>query len=170
MNQRGMVGALSVFVGLVLVLLIADRYLPPAQAMTASSNDKKTLVTVPLDAGLEAVVTLDHTTGDLTGYVINRVTRLFYIRYRYNITNDFPGTRGEYLMGTGLADFRGFSTNERVASGVVYITEASTSQVAAYAIPWTPELATSQASPQELQFIPLDRAQTRFTRLRDESR
>ena len=124
------------------------------------------MVTVPLNAGLEAVVTLDHRTGDMTGYVLNRNSGQFFIRYHYNVTDDFPGTRGNYLMGAGLADFRGFQDNERVASGVIYVAEENSAQVAAYAIPWNTQLATSNAEPQDRQFIPLDRAQTRFTNLR----
>jgi hypothetical protein len=134
--------------------------------MTAHGNDRKSMVTVPLDAGLEAIVTLDHLTGDLTGYVLNRVNGQFFVQYRYNVTSDFPKTGGDYLIGAGLVDFRGFRDNERVASGVVYVAEANSTQVAAYAIPWNTQLAVSGAPPQQRSFIPLDRAQTRFTELR----
>ena len=137
----------------------------PAHGMTAHGTDKKTMVTVPLDAGMEAVVTLDHASGDLTGYVLNRVNGQFFIRYRHNVIKEFPEHAGSYLMAAGLADFRGFRTNARVANGVVYVSEESSGRVVAYAIPWNPQFATSTASSQELQFITLDQAATRFTEL-----
>jgi hypothetical protein len=148
-----------------LVFLKGD-YPPSADAMSAHGNERKSMVTVPLDSGLEAVVTLDHLTGDLTGYVLNRVNGQFFIQYRYNVTVDFPETEGDYLLVAGMADFRGFRDNERVASGVVYVAESNSTQVAAYALPWNTQLAVSGASPQQRTFIPLDRARTRFSELR----
>ncbi len=152
--------------GLVIADLATVLYPIQANAMTADGSEGKSIATVPLDAGLEAVVTLDHRTGDLVGYVLNRVNGQFFIQYRYNVTNDFPKTERKYLMGVGLADFRGFRDNERLASGVVYVAEETSTQVAAYAMPWNTQLAASGAQPQQRQFIPLDRAQTRFTNLR----
>ncbi len=64
---------LSVMVAaFVLSHLAADRDPAPLHAMTAHGTERKTIVTVPLDSGMEAVVTLDHLTCDLTGYVMNR--------------------------------------------------------------------------------------------------
>lgn len=166
MDHRNWMGVLAVAIGLMMVVLITDRYPPSANAMTAHGSERKSMVTVPLDAGMEAVVTLDHRTGDLAGYVLNRTSGQFFVQYRYNVTQDFPRTKGNYLMGAGLADFRGFQGNERLATGVIYIAEENSTQVAAYAIPWNTQLAVSGAQPQQRNFIPLDRAQTRFTNLR----
>ena len=149
-----------------LVLVLADRNSHPAHAMTAHGTDKKTMVTVPLDSGMEAVVTLDHVTGDMTGYVLNRVSGQFFIRYRHNVNNEFPNHNGAYLMATGLADFRGFTSNARVASGVIYVSEENSGRVVAYAVPWNTQFAASGAPNQELSFITLDQAATRFTQLR----
>lgn len=52
--------------------------------------EKKTMITAPLFAGVEAVVTLDHTNGDMTGYVLNRFNRQFFIRCRHNVGVEFP--------------------------------------------------------------------------------
>jgi hypothetical protein len=155
--------AIAVLLTAVLIQSIADRNLPMANAMTAHGTDKKTMVTVPVDGGMEAVVTLDHVTGDLTGYVLNRLTGQFFIRYRHNVMQEFPEHAGGYLMATGMADFRGFRSNSRVASGVVYVSEETSGRVVAYALPWNPQFATSAASSQDLRFIVLDQAATRFT-------
>lgn len=152
--------------GAAMIVLLVDRVPTSVHAMTAHGTDKKTLVTVPLDEGMEAVITLDHVTGDMTGYVINRISGQFLIRYRYNVTQDFPQHQGAYLMAAGLADFRGFRSNSRLAGGVVYVSEESSGQICAYALPWDPKFATSNAVEQDLNLIPLDRAQTRFTQPR----
>jgi hypothetical protein len=152
-----------ILVGAALIVLLVNRIPTSVHAMTAHGTEKKTMATVPLDGGMEAVVTLDHVTGDLTGYVINRINGQFFIRYRYNLTQDFPQHRGAYLMAAGLADFRGFKSNARLGGGVVYVSEETSGQICAYGLPWDPKFATSNPGDQELSFVPLDRAQTRFT-------
>lgn len=79
---------------------------------------------------------------------------------------EFPIHGGSYLMATGLADFRGFKSNARIASGVIYVSEESSGRVVAYAIPWNTQFATNASSNQDLEFIVLDQAATRFTQLR----
>jgi hypothetical protein len=164
--KKLVLGMNAILVSAVLVVVLVERVPTAAHAMTVHGTDKKTMLTVPLNAGMEAVVTLDHVTGDMTGYVLNRVNGQFFIRYRYNVTQDFPQHRGAYLMAAGLADFRGFNSNDRVANGVIYVSEETSGRVCAYAIPWNPQFATSGAAVQDLTFIPLDHAQTRFTELR----
>jgi len=156
----------AIMVAIAFVVVLVERVPSSVHAMTAHGTDKKTMLTVPLDGGMEAVVTLDHVTGDMTGYVLNRVTGQFFIRYRFNVTQHFPQHQGAYLMAAGLADFRGFQSNNRLASGVIYVSEETSGRVCAYAMPWNPQFATSNAANQELAFIPLDQAQTRFTELR----
>ena len=112
--------------------------------MTAHGSERKTMVTVPLDAGLEAVIALDHVTADLTGYVLDRFSGKFFIQYRYNVANDFPlrqGKQPRFLMVSGLADFRQFTSNERLADGLVYVSEENSGQVVAYGIPWNTQFA-----------------------------
>jgi hypothetical protein len=133
-----------------------------AHAMTAHGTDKKTIATVPLDVGMEAVVTLDHVTRDLTAYVLNRISGKFFIQYRYNIANDFPNSQGKYLMAAGNANFQQFTGNERLADGVIYIAEEASGQVVAYGLPWNSQLRTSAAGPQIRSFVALDYAATRF--------
>ena len=104
----------------------------PAYAMSAHGSERKTLVTVPLDDGMEAVVALDHITGDLTGYVLDRFTGKFFIQYRHNVITDFPlrpGRQPQYIMVAGLADFRQFTSNDRLAAGVIYIAEENSGRL-----------------------------------------
>lgn len=166
MFKKILVGMNAVLVVAALGIVLINRVPTPAHAMTAHGTEDKTMLTVPLDGGMEAVVTLDHVTGEMTGYVLNRLNGQFFLRYRYNLTQDFPRHQGAYLMAAGMADFRGFKSNQRLASGVIYVSEETSQQVCAYAIPWNPQFATSAARVQELAFIPLDRAQTRFIKLR----
>lgn len=157
--------AAALIAGILLFQMLSDRPATTANAMTAHGTDKKSMVTVPLDGGMEAVVTLDHETGDLTGYVLNRISGQFFIRYRHNVMREFPEHAGGYLMVAGMADFRGFRTNARIASGVVYVSEESSGRLVAYAMPWNPQFAASNAGNQDLQFITLDQAVTRFTNI-----
>lgn len=147
------------------------RYPPPAYAMTANGSDRKSLATVPLDSGMEAVVALDHITGDLTGYVIDRFTGKFIIQYRHNVVSDFPlrpGRHPRFIMVAGLADFRQFTSNDRLADGVIYVTEENSGQVVAYGLPWNTQFrASTMTGPQMMRFVPLDFALTRFANLRD---
>ena len=95
--------------------------------MTAHGSSQKSMVTVPLDAGMEAVVTLDHVTGALTGYVLDRVTAKFFVQYRYNVSKDFGlkrGVRPQFSIGAGRADFRRFSGNERLAEGMTSVSHS----------------------------------------------
>ncbi len=134
-------------------------------AMTAHGTEKKTMVTVPLDGGMEAVVALDHITCDLTGYVLDRFSGQFFIQYRYNVAKDFPLRQGKlprFVVVAGQADFRQFSGNERIADGVVYVAEEDSGQVVAYGIPWNTQFRASSTGPQRRSFVPLDFAKTRF--------
>jgi len=137
----------------------------PLYAMTAHGSERKTMVTVPLDAGLEAVIALDHVTADLTGYVLDRFSGKFFIQYRYNVANDFPlrqGKQPRFLMVSGMADFRQFTSNVRLADGLVYVSEENSGQVVAYGMPWNTQFRASSTGPQQLKFVPLDYAKTRF--------
>lgn len=165
--SKNLYGPLAyLLIGGMLSYLLIDRSPRLAHAMTAHGTENKTMITVPIDIGMEAVVTLDHVTGDMTGYVLDRLNAQFIFQYRYNVHVDFPMTKGKYLMAAGLADFRNFNSNNRIANGVIYVAEESSGQVAAYGIPWNTQMRTNIVPPQKLAFVPLDRAQTRFTDLR----
>lgn len=144
---------------------VATRPTTPLYAMTAHGTERKTMVTVPLDGGMEAVVALDHITCDLTGYVLDRFTGKFFMQYRYNVAGDFPLSQGKlpgFLMAAGQANFRQFSGNERIADGVIYVSEENSGQVVAYGIPWNSQFRANTTPPQTRKFVPLDLAKTRF--------
>jgi hypothetical protein len=152
-----------------LTMILQLRDPQPALAMTAQGTEKKSLVTVPLDGGMEAVVSLDHVTCELTGYVLDRYSGKFFIQYRYNVAQDFPLRGGKlpgFLMVAGQADFRQFSGNERIGQGVVYVAEEGSGQVVAYGIPWNTQFRATTTPPQQRPFIRLDAAKTRFVQLR----
>jgi hypothetical protein len=130
--------------------------------MTSHGTDKKTIATVPLDAGMEAVFTLDHVTGELVGYVLDRFSGKFFVQYRYNLSRDFPRAKGKFLMAAGSATFQRITENERLADGVIYIAEEASGQVVAYGIPWNSQLRSSSVAPRRTSLIPLDSAVTRF--------
>jgi hypothetical protein len=157
-----------------LVAIIASfsylRHPQPAHAMTAHGTERKSLITVPLDGGMEAVVALDHATCELTGYVLDRFSGTFFIQYRYNVAQDFPLRQGKlpgFLMVAGQADFRQFTGNERIAQGVIYVAEEASGQVVAYGIPWNVQFRGSTTPPQRRPFLRLDAAKTRFVPLRE---
>jgi len=155
----------SLIVALVTALfLVTSQEGRLAYGMTSHGTDRKTIATVPLDDGMEAVVTLDHVTGTLTGYVLDRFTGKFFIQYLRNVAQDFPKAQGKFLMAAGRADFRQITGNERFANGVIYISEEASGQVVAYGLPWNSQLRASNAGSTRAKFIPLDFAKTRFSK------
>jgi hypothetical protein len=151
-------------------LWLSIRELPPAHAMTAHGTEMKTMATVPLDAGMEAIVTLDNVTGELSGYVLDRFTGKFFIEYHHNVGSDFVqrrGVRPRFSMVAGVADFRQFSENERLADGVIYISEDSTGKLMAYGLPWNSQFRASTTGPQQRKFVALDFADTRRIPIRE---
>jgi hypothetical protein len=133
--------------------------------MAAHGTDKQTMTTVPLDNGMEAIVSLDHVSCELTGYVIDRFSGKFIIQYRHNVASDFALRAGRvprFIMVAGQANFQQFSGNDRLADGIIYVTEESSGRLVAYGIPWNSQFRASSATTQRLPFIPLDVARTRF--------
>ena len=163
MNRNSAIGFSLAAAVLATVFLATSQEGRLAHGMTSHGTDHKTIATVPLDDGMEAVVTLDHVTGTLTGYVLDRFNGKFFIRYVRNVGSDFPRAQGKFLMATGRADFRQITGNERFANGVVYISEEASGQVIAYGLPWNSQLrASNNSNPIQAKFIPLDYAATRF--------
>lgn len=168
--SKNAVWILSAFLaGLTASYLLSDRSPAPIYAMSAHGTDKKSMITVPLDGGMEAVVALDHITGDLTGYVLDRYSGKFFMQFRDNVAKDLPIAKGKmprFLMVAGEADFRQFTGNERIADGVIYVSEESSGQVNAYGIPWNSQFRASNTPPQTRHFVKLDFAKTRFKTVR----
>lgn len=140
------------------------------RAMSAHGTERKTLATVPLDGGMEAVVTLDNLSGEMTGLVLDRFTGKFFLEYRRNVFEDFPlarDRRPRFSLVAGSADFRQFSENERMGQGVVFVSEDGSGKVVAYGLPWNTQFRTNLVGPQSRPFIPLDFAETRRLAIRE---
>ena len=108
-----------------------------AQAPVANSNDKFSMVTVPIleTFNQEAVFVLNNLTGVLVGSVINEQTGKFTHRYLRNVAADFnTGNTPEpkYSIVTGPVNLRG-SGGVQPAYGVIYVAELSSGAVIAYA-------------------------------------
>ena len=120
------------------------------QAQTVSSDGKNSVLTVPVEGGLDAIFFYDDLTRDLTGFVLN-VNGVFNIGYKVNIQKFFTGPGGKvisepkFLFATGKVSIR---NRGRVTygSGAIYITEAKTGQMVALALPWTTSYRTSAKS------------------------
>ncbi len=170
MSKHTVWGFAALLAGIAAGAWYADRTPNSIYAMTAQGSDKKSMVTVPLDEGMEAVVALDHITCDLTAYVLDRFSGKFFMQYRYNVGSDFALQHGKlprFVMVAGQANFRQFTGNERIADGVVYISEENSGQVVAYGLPWNTQFRTNTRPPQRRQFVPLDFAKTRFVDIRE---
>lgn len=123
----GMVGAAA-------LALMPDNEL---QAVSANSNDKFSMATVPVTTGFEdteAIFVLDHLTGLLRGGVLNP-TGQFAFTYFYNVAGDFqinPATPDpKYSIVAGRAALRTTGGNQP-ANGVVYVAELTSGNVIAY--------------------------------------
>jgi len=117
--------------------------------------------------GIEGLYFLDFLTGDLRAMVISRRTGRFDGFFEYNVQNDFGQVKNpKYLMVTGEIDLpRG--SGRQLASGLVYIAEATTGQVYAYALPF--DSSTSSAGKRQTgDFILVDGGPVRTTFVRDE--
>lgn len=110
---------------------------PEVQAAVANGNDKFTMVTVPLvETGeLEAVFTLNHLTGVLTGAAINVQTGKFGYSYLHNVAADFQASsktpEPKYAIVSAPVNLRS-TGGVQPAWGVIYIGELSSGAVIAY--------------------------------------
>ncbi|MCH2200783.1 MAG: hypothetical protein MK102_02340 [Fuerstiella sp.] len=108
----------------------------PVTGATASSADKFSMVTVPVDgiADTEAVFILDHLTGILRGGRLNNQTGTFTHQYAHNIAADFQTNRGqtnpEYCIVSGTTQLNG--QGNQPARGAIYVAEKNSGVVAAY--------------------------------------
>ena len=108
----------------------------PLAAGTASSSEKFSMVTVPVEgiSDTEAVFVLDHLTGILSGGRLNPQTGTFSHQYRHNIAADFqvpPGQKNpEYCIVSGSAQLN--TRGNQPSRGAVYIAEKNSGVVAAY--------------------------------------
>ncbi|TWT87544.1 hypothetical protein Mal64_30850 [Pseudobythopirellula maris] len=139
-------------------------------ATATQGNDNFAIATGLVDDGVEALYSLDFTTGDLRAVVVSRRRPAFAASFRHNVAADL-GTGGvknpQYLMVTGQVDISRGSGASQVAASAVYVVEATTGQCAAYAVPWNSALH-SAGKPQQGGMIKIDQASLRPALIRDE--
>jgi len=109
-----------------------------AQGQVANSNDKFSMVTVPISAGNEnyAVFVLNHLTGVLRGAALNNATGTFTHHYIHNAAADFQAASAtpdpKYAIVSSFATFQNSGGGAQPANGVIYIGELSSGAVIAY--------------------------------------
>ncbi len=136
----GAVLILGVAVGLVSMVLWGGGIGQPTlvQATATQGKDNFSIATGIIDNGLEGFYFLDFLTGDLRAAVISRRSGKFEGFFEYNVQNDFGATKNpKYLMVTGQVDLPRGSGPSQIASGVIYVAEATTGQVYAYVLPFS---------------------------------
>ena len=122
--------------------LLSLSVLPTASvhAQNVSTDGKNSVMTVPVDAGIDAAFFFDGLTRDLTGFVLNNVG-VPNIRYKISLDKVFTGPGGKsikspiYLFATGKVSIR---TKGRTTygGGAIYVTESKTGQMAVLLLPW----------------------------------
>ncbi|MCY2968204.1 MAG: hypothetical protein NT069_32000 [Planctomycetota bacterium] len=87
---------------------------------------------------IDGVFILDFLTGQLRGAVLNRATGQFTSFYLIDLTKEFGITGGgkpKYAVATGNGQLNN-QGGVNLASGVIYIAEATTGKCLAYTFPW----------------------------------
>ncbi len=109
------------------------------QATATQGMNNFSIATGFIDNGLEGFYFLDFLTGELRAAVISRRTGKFEGFFEYNVQADFGATvkNPKYLMVTGQVDLPRGSGPSQIASGVVYVAEATSGQVHAYVLPFS---------------------------------
>lgn len=142
--------------------------LPRIAATTSLSHEAFAVCTTPMDQSVEGFFILDFETGDLTGGVLNPNTMKFGTSYRSNVLKDLGFKPGrvktpKFLLIPGVATpgvaTAGGGNAGRMASSVLYVTDAATGVTVAYGIPWNAQ--QPPAGGPVLELVPLDIARPR---------
>jgi len=112
------------------------------------------------------VVVLDPVRNTLSGYVLNRDTGKFFLRYSYDqLVRDFAlasGQKAQFTIIGGSPRFRGVRGDARLANAAIYVAEKQTGKIAAYGLTWKASYRNKPPQAAELPFVPLDAANFRF--------
>ena len=120
---------------------VANQLAPtrPAFASATHGTENLTAATGLLDSGAEAIVYLDHVTGELTGYVLSTTTWAVVGNYHHpRVSQDLQLANvknPKYTLVTGATAFKPKGAN-RLGSCVVYVAEETTGMMVAYGMPW----------------------------------
>jgi hypothetical protein len=121
--------------------VVASRFGPsqPLYASATHGTENLTAATGFVEPGAEAIVYLDHVTGELTGYVLSTTTWAVVGNYRHNsVAQDLQLNNvknPKYTVVTGTTAFKPKGA-QRLGSCVVYVAEETTGLMVAYGMPW----------------------------------
>lgn len=108
-------------------------------ASATHGTENLTAATGFVEGGAEAVIYLDHVTGELTGYVLSTTTWQVVANYRHpGVNQDLQLANvksPKYSVVTGTTNFKPKGAN-RLGSCVVYVAEETTGLMVAYGMPW----------------------------------
>lgn len=119
-------------------------------AVATNSGDTFAMCTGPIAEGMEGVFFLDFLSGDLQCLVPNSRTGRVGGAYKYNVMTDLgvePGAtkKPQFLMVTGLAQFRTGGGDVRPADCILYVADANTGNWVSYSLPWSRNTAVTGA-------------------------
>lgn len=121
--------------------ILVDRLTPPRPAFASATHGSENLTAATglVDSGAEAVIYLDHVTGELTGYVLSTTTWAVVGNYHHPRVNQdlqLANVKNpKYTLVTGATAFKPKGAN-RLGSCVVYVAEETTGMMVAYGMPW----------------------------------
>ncbi|MEX2172970.1 MAG: hypothetical protein WD872_01325 [Pirellulaceae bacterium] len=121
------------------------------RAVASHGGETFAIATGPIDEEVEGLYTLDYLTGDLQCFVINPRTKAVGGVFKTNITGQMGAEMGKkpnYLLVTGVVQYRGQAGQSRPAASVVYVADANTGVFAAYSFAWNSNLA-NKGAPQQ---------------------
>jgi hypothetical protein len=142
------------------------------KAVATDSGDTFAMCTGPISEGMEGVFFLDYLSGDLQCMVPNSRTGSVGGAYKYNVMADLgvePGAtkKPQFLMVTGLAQFRTGGGDVRPADCILYVADASSGNWVAYSLPWSRTLGATGA-PQRGTLVKVGFGKARELELRNE--
>jgi hypothetical protein len=110
----------------------------PVLAMATHGSENLTAVTAPVEGQAEAIVYLDHVTGELTGYVLSTTTWNVIAKFTYPSVNadlQLNNVKNpKFTVVTGMSGFKP-KGGQRIGTCAIYVAEETTGMMVAYGIP-----------------------------------
>jgi hypothetical protein len=125
-----------------IVALAAVSFFPQERLLAVATDRQENfaMATGSVDAGVEAIFTLDFLSCDLHGAVLNPGTRTFTTGYHRNIAADLgieAGKNPKFVMVTGQSYLR-TGSNFSLAPCALYIAELNSGKMAVYTFAFSP--------------------------------
>ncbi|MCA9100499.1 MAG: hypothetical protein R3C10_20550 [Pirellulales bacterium] len=120
-------------------------------AATSDRDEGYVTCTAKIEEGLEGVYILDSLTGDLKCMVISAQTGKFVNFYQRNVLQDMgpeAAKNPQFLLVSGVVDFRHMGGSTRTAGSAIYVVEVNTGTISAYTIPWAGDRQRQSTRPQ----------------------